>query len=157
LIVDIEQRIAALEAEVARLTSRVFPPRAAPLPVESAIARVAITEKRHGTKRAFVFHRNRCVYLLTLRGLVVYVGRARTGYRNRYQDHDEKEHDSVTIFDLAVGTGVNAEKAFDSLECALIEHYQPRFNIDRLTSLLSTAALWPLHNAAAWARVTEAA
>jgi hypothetical protein len=156
LIVDIEQRIAALEAEVARLTSRVFPPRAAPLPVEMAIERVTVDYVHKGSRHSLRHHKGVCVYVLSEGATVTYVGRSTVGFGARFDDHEGKAFDRVAVYDLTIGSGRRALTAFHALEAALIQHYQvPRFNIAIETGIGPTAALWPLHNAAVWARVTS--
>jgi hypothetical protein len=152
----IEQRVAALEAEVRELRTRLSPkPRAAPLPIADAIARVTILYLHRGGRRTFSQHRGLCVYLLRHGDTVVYVGRSRTGYSSRCDDHEGKPHDRVTVADLAIGTGVRAETAFEALEAALIAHFNPAFNIAHLTALGDVATLWPTANPNVWGRLTQ--
>src|ERR1043165_1557403 len=122
---EITQRFEALERRVAELERKKLGVRPARLPgIEGAIGRVTCSFVHHGRKGSFTFHRHRCVYLLKHEGRVVYVGRSMCGYSTRYSDHADKAHDEVAIADLDISSGVLADEAWQSLECALIEHYQ---------------------------------
>jgi hypothetical protein len=146
------QRLDALERRIAELERRKLgAPRSARLPgIEGAIGRVRCSYVHYGRKGLFTFHRHRCVYLLRERELVVYVGRSVRGYSTRYSDHADKAHDEVIIADLDISSGVHAEDAWRSLECALIEHYDPPLNTARLPELLEAASFWPTANPDVW-------
>jgi hypothetical protein len=154
---DLEQRLAALEATVEELRKLLAPkPRAAPLSIEAAIGRVVVTYVHRGGRRTLRHHSGRCVYALLLDGRVMYVGRSRKGYSTRCDDHAEKAHDVVVVFDVAVSSGTKAEKAFESLEVALVQHFGPPLNTADFRELGPTGALWPTANPAIFNAIVSA-